>query len=65
MAITAQAVPECGPHRKGDGSFWAYDARGIPLKRVCERCEHRLRDEFRPDVLTDSNYWHDEPIEGD
>ena len=65
MASKGQAVSECGRHVKGDGSYWAHDARGIPLKRVCHKCEHKLADEFRADVLTDPNYWADEPIEGD
>lgn len=30
-------------HTKGDGSWWEYDARGIPLCRVCNKCrEARL-----------------------
>jgi hypothetical protein len=41
----------CGRHIKGDGSWWANDARGIPLKRVCEKCEREKLKEFRPDVL--------------
>ena len=41
----------------------AYDARGIFLTYVCDRCErHKLRG-YRPDVLTNSNYWADEPID--
>jgi len=50
-------------HTKGDGSWWANDARGIPLRRVCEKCEKAKLAGFRADVLTDPNYWHDEPIE--
>ena len=40
-----------------------YDARGIPLGRCCDLCRDELRSKFRPDVLTDPNYWSDEPIE--
>ena len=30
-------------HTSGDGSWWEYDARGIPLCRVCDYCrEARL-----------------------
>ena len=48
-----------------DESWKAYDARGIYLCRVCERCEaHKMRG-YRPDVLTDFNYWSDEPIDYD
>lgn len=40
-----------------------YDARGIFLTYTCEECEHDKLARFRPDVLSDPNYWHDEPIE--
>lgn len=43
-------------------SWWEYDARGIPLCRVCDVCRKEKLAKYRPDVLTDSNYWHDEPI---
>lgn len=46
-------------------SWWENDARGIPLARVCEICRTDKLSRFRPDVLTDPNYWHDEPIEED
>jgi hypothetical protein len=40
-----------------------YDARNIFLTFACDKCkEQRLRT-FRPDVLVDPNYWHDEPID--
>ncbi len=55
----------CEPHRPGDGSWWANDARGIPLARVCDRCEKAKLAKYRPEVLTDGDYWADEPIEGD
>jgi hypothetical protein len=42
-----------------------YDARGIFLTYVCEKCEKEKLSHFRPDVLTDPNYWHDEPIDED
>jgi hypothetical protein len=48
-----------------DESWWEYDARGIPLARVCERCQKAVLAKYRPDVLTDGNYWADEPIEPD
>lgn len=44
-------------------SWWEHDARGIPLCRVCDECRDFKLQKYRPDVLTDSNYWHDEPIE--
>jgi hypothetical protein len=44
-------------------SWWAYDARGIPLCRVCQRCEAEKLKAYRPDVLDNPNYEADEPIE--
>lgn len=54
-----------GTHRKGDGSYWLNDARGIPCGRVCERCEPEVKADFRPEIFTDSDYWTDEPIDAD
>ena len=51
-------------HTKAD-SWWEHDARGIPLCRVCDKCREEKLSRFRPDVLTNSNYQADEPIEGD
>jgi hypothetical protein len=48
-----------------DDSWWEVDARGIPLCRVCDICLEAKLAKYRPDVLTDPNYWHDEPIEED
>jgi len=46
-----------------DESWWEYDARGIPLCRVCDKCvEEKLRG-YRQDVLVNPNYWADEAIE--
>jgi hypothetical protein len=42
-----------------------YDARGIFLCYTCEKCERKKLAGYRPDVLTDGNYWHDEPIDED
>src|SRR5215470_3957704 len=38
-------------------------ARGIPPTRICPAREKKLS-YHRPEVLTASNYWCDEPIEG-
>jgi hypothetical protein len=46
-------------------SYWVNDARGIPLAKVCDECEKEKLSKFRKDVLTDSNYECDEPIEED
>lgn len=50
----------CG---SGKSSWELYDARGIYVSRICEDCEEKVRSKFRPDIFTDSEYWHDEPIE--
>ena len=41
------------------------DARGIFLCYSCKECEVEKFARYRPDVLSDSNYWHDEPIDED
>ena len=57
---------ECtGQHMKGDGSYWIDDARGIPLVRACNVCRDAKLAKYRPDVLSDSNYWADEAIDGE
>ena len=48
---------------EGEDSWWEYDARGIPLAKVCNKCVEQKLAEFRPEVLSDSNYWADEAIE--
>lgn len=48
-----------------NNSWWEYDARGIPLCRVCDICREAKLSKYRRDVLTDPGYWHDEPIEED
>lgn len=52
---------QCEP----DDSWPEYDARGIYLCRVCEVCEKAKLRGYRPDVLTDPQYWHDEPLDED
>lgn len=50
----------CGSGLKG----WPrYDARGIFLCYTCSKCHAEKMARYRSDVLTDPNYWHDEPIE--
>jgi hypothetical protein len=55
----------CRNHTKHDGSWWAHDARGIPLARVCGKCRKEKLSGFRPEVLTDPNYQADEDVYGD
>ena len=50
----------CG---SGFTSWWEYDARGIPLCRVCEKCRPQKLRGFRRDVLENPNYLADEPID--
>ena len=52
-----------GIHTKNDGSYWVNDARGIPLSRVCPDCKEYKLSRYRRDVLSDSNYQADEPID--
>lgn len=33
-------------------SWWEYDAQGIPLTRVCDRCESHRLSKYRPEILT-------------
>jgi hypothetical protein len=49
----------------GSGEFpnAEVDARGIFLCYACDRCRADKLRRYRPDVLTDPDYWHDEPIE--
>ena len=53
------------PCGSGEPSRWQYDARGIELCRTCVKCHTRKMAGYRRDVLTDSNYWADEPIESE
>ncbi len=41
-------------------SWWAKDARGIELCRVCEKCEEFKMRRYRPEVLIDSQYQADD-----
>jgi len=50
----------CG---SGKEPFWFYDARGIPLCLVCTKCKKEKLSGYRPEVLSDQNYWVDEPID--
>lgn len=43
----------------------AYDARGIFLTYLCDRCELEKLAGFRPEVLVDADYEADEPIDPD
>ena len=45
-----------------DCSWDEYDARGIYLCHVCDKCEEAKLMQYRPEVLTNANYWADEEI---
>jgi Zn-finger protein len=51
------------PCGSGEPSRWQYDARGIELCRTCKVCHKEKMKGYTTDVLTNSNYQVDEPIE--
>jgi hypothetical protein len=53
------------PCGSGQISHCINDARGIPLARVCFACADKNLSHYRPEVLSDPNYYADEPIEAD
>lgn len=40
----------------GEYSWNEYDARGIPLCKVCDKCKTAKLSVYRPEVLTDAQY---------
>ena len=60
--MTAGRLCTCGSGLERDAAF---DARGIFLTYVCAKCERAKLSRYRPDVLSDPNYWAAEPIEPD
>jgi hypothetical protein len=50
----------CGSGLEREARF---DARGIFLTYVCEKCVEEKLGRYRPEVLTDPNYYTEEPIE--
>lgn len=53
------------PCGSGQDSYWAKDARGIELARVCSKCKKAKLAGYRPEVLSNPNYACDEAIESD
>jgi hypothetical protein len=41
---------------EGQQSWIEYDARGIPLTKVCSLCKEEKLAAYRPEVLTDPQY---------
>ena len=58
-------MTNCTNPNHREESWWEYDARGIPLCRVCDSCQEQKLSAYRPEVLNDSNYEADEDIEPD
>jgi len=58
-------ILETCPCGSGSAAADYYDARGLFLTRACSVCKDRKLGQFRPEVLTDSNYDCDEQIEED
>lgn len=52
-------ICNCG---SGKGSYWEYDAMGIPLTRVCPNCKAEKLSKYRPEVLSNAHYSLVEPI---
>jgi len=40
------------PCGSGEESWWEFDARGIPLDRVCDKCVEKKLARYRPEILT-------------
>jgi hypothetical protein len=53
------------PCGSGKMSSWLTDARGIPVKRVCDDCYEKVKAKYRPEIFTDSEYWTDEKVDED
>lgn len=62
--MSRRELPEC-PCGSGQPAPQHFDGRGIFLTYACDKCWPEKKKKYRPDVLTDSNYWADEPIEAD
>lgn len=50
------------PCGSGEPREAVYDARNIFVAYVCDECRDRKLRGYRPDIFTDPNYWHDEPL---
>ena len=53
-----------GGTQSSNPSWWAHDAQGIPLCRVCGKCRAEKLGRYRPEILTGYDQSDvDEPIE--
>jgi hypothetical protein len=52
------------PCGSGKSSWWLNDAKNIPVSRVCEDCEEKVKARYRPEIFTGYTQADvDEPIE--
>lgn len=62
--MTAREHQCLGGEWSTEPTWWAKDAQGIELCRVCERCEREKLAKYRPEILTGYDQSDvDEPIE--
>lgn len=53
-----------GGHPSSEPSWWAHDAQGIPLCRVCDRCRDEKMSRYRPEIIAGYDQHDlDEPID--
>jgi hypothetical protein len=64
LSMAKQFLATC-PCGSGFEAWANYDARGIFLTYACETCQQRKLAVYRPEVLTDPDYYCDEQIEED
>jgi hypothetical protein len=55
------SLDQC-PCGSGEVPFIDYDARGISIGYVCDKCQKSQRNKYRPEIFSDGNYECDEPI---
>jgi hypothetical protein len=42
-------------HDKGN-SWWLHDVKGIPVARVCDKCEDAIKARYRPEIFGEGRY---------
>ena len=55
MGMESRPCP-CG---SGKDSFWAHDARGIPLCRTCDDCHEKKMSKYRPEIFNHQKTYSD------
>lgn len=53
------------PCGSGEHPEEVYDARGIYVTAVCDQCRHKRLKGYRPEIFSDPDYDHEEPIDAD